>query len=104
MTELQQVVWAGLGVVAVLLLKWLFDLMIYTLKKGKKLQDKADDDQLNRIERKVDAIDLRSRATVGALGSMNTLPELDFFSKQFRDKFKDRYAYLKENPEYEDFV
>jgi hypothetical protein len=104
MTEVQQLVWAGLGVVAVLLLKWLFELIIARIKLGKELKEDAEEDAIARIERKIDTMDLRSRATVGALGSMNTLPELDTFSTQFRKKFKEKFLFLKENPEFEEIL
>jgi hypothetical protein len=101
MTELQQVVWAGLGVVAVLLLKWLFEIIKESIQKGQKLESKAENEQLKRMEKTINAIDLRSKATVGALGSMNTAPELKSFSYEFRKKYNEKKTHLKDYPDEE---
>lgn len=97
MTELQQYIWSILGVATVFVIKWLIAKIFSKFEKSKEESRK-------KMENTVNEISLRQKALAGALSNMDTIPELEVFSKQFKKRYIAIIEQLRENPAYEDIL
>lgn len=104
MTELQNYIFSGLGIATIMVIQWLLKKLFSNYDKSKADGLKRVEESRVRMEGKLDEVILRQKATAGALANMNSIPELETFSRQFKNKYEHYITKLKSDPGMEDIL